>query len=104
MRAEFVWPRPSSPVRRWHIIDRSETLQGVAGGDDRDTPDFFQRDYMFLVTGDDEVGLAGNGRGQNRVVRGVVREVHARQLMKNKSARVDVSDDGFRFSGTNKPP
>ena len=104
MRAEFVWPRLSSPVRRRQVISRSKTLQGVAGGEDRDTPDFFQRKYMFLVTGDDEVGPAGNGRGQNRVVRGVVREVHARQLMKNESARVDVSDDGFRFSVTNKPP
>ena len=80
----------------------AQTAQGFTGGHDRNAFDLSECEHVFLVAGDDQVGLPSDGHSQNRVVLGIGRQVYARRLVKDKGTRAHVLDNGRRFNGVEK--
>ena len=80
----------------------TDSRQGFAGGHDRNAFDLSKGEHVSLVTGDDQVGLSGDCCAQNRVVCGVGGQIHPRRLVKDKSTRTDVLNDGRGFVSVQK--
>ena len=80
----------------------AQTVQGFTSGHDRNAFDLSKCEYVFLVAGDNQVGLPSDGHSQNRVVFGIGGQVYAWRLVKDKGTRANVVDNGRRFNGVEK--
>src|SRR3546814_9306990 len=88
--------------RREGAHDRLEDAQpgkGIAGVHDRDAGSLPESEHVLLVAGDDQRGLPGYRRRQDRIVLGIGRQVDGRQVAKNGGARVEILHDYRRLVG-----
>ena len=80
----------------------ADKLQSFTSGHDGNSFDLCETEQIFFVSGDDQVGIAGDCRCKDRIVPWIGGEVYLRRIVEDEGVAVDIVQNILCFIGVDK--